>query len=79
MLEFSVTDTGTGIPKDKMNRLFQYFSQLDSSVTKKYGGSGLGLAISEGLVKEMDGEMWVTSEQGKGSTFYFTANFKLPG
>ncbi len=71
-IEFSVRDTGIGIPANRLNRLFKSFSQVDTSTTRKYGGTGLGLAISNKLAKSMGGRMWVKSEEGKGSTFLFT-------
>ncbi|MBL0345872.1 GAF domain-containing protein [Candidatus Villigracilis affinis] len=78
LLNFSVRDTGIGLSKDGMSRLFQSFSQADSSTTRKYGGTGLGLAISKHLAEMMGGTMWATSEgMGKGSTFYFTVKAEV--
>jgi CheY-like chemotaxis protein len=71
-IHFAVKDTGIGIPEDKMSRLFLSFSQIDSSIARKYGGTGLGLAISKRLAEMMHGKMWVESEAGRGSTFHFT-------
>ena len=70
-LDCSVTDTGIGIPKNKVNHLFDSFSQVDSSTTRKYGGTGLGLAICKKLCRLMEGDIWVNSQQDKGSCFSF--------
>jgi PAS domain S-box-containing protein len=75
-LEFSVEDTGIGIAEDFRNDIFKTFTQADYSNTRSFGGTGLGLAISKELVKMMDGDIWFESEEGNGSTFYFTVNLK---
>ena len=76
-LLFSVKDTGIGLSKDQIAKLFHSFSQADTSTTRKYGGTGLGLTISKKLTTLMNGEIGVESEPGKGSNFYFTARFGI--
>ncbi|BFZ60649.1 histidine kinase osmosensor [Saitoella coloradoensis] len=77
VLEFCVEDSGIGIQEDKLDIIFDTFCQADGSTTRKFGGTGLGLSISKRLVNLMGGEMWVQSEFGKGSKFYFTLTCRL--
>jgi signal transduction histidine kinase len=75
-LQFYVKDTGIGIEKKLLKKIFERFMQADLSTTKKYGGTGLGLSISKGFTEMLGGKIWAESEVNKGSTFYFTIPYK---
>ncbi|WP_145123402.1 PAS domain S-box protein [Rosistilla oblonga] len=75
-IRFSIQDTGIGIPQDRLDRLFKSFSQVDSSISRKYGGSGLGLSISKAIVDALGGQIGVESSEGVGSRFWFTVTFR---
>ncbi|MFQ5571919.1 MAG: two-component regulator propeller domain-containing protein [Rhodothermales bacterium] len=79
-LHVEVRDTGIGIPRDRHSRVFDAFTQVDASTTRKYGGTGLGLAIAKRLCEQMGGRIWVESDEGKGSSFHFTIRSQgVPG
>jgi len=77
-LHFSVKDAGVGIPEEKLEKIFDVFTQADASTTRRFGGTGLGLAISRKLVEMMDGRIWAESEEFQGSIFHFLASFEVP-
>lgn len=74
---FAVSDTGIGIPENKLSTIFEDFMQADNSMTRKYGGTGLGLAITKRLIEMMGGALWAESKEGQGSIFHFTVQLKL--
>jgi signal transduction histidine kinase len=74
-LKFTISDTGIGIEEKKLNRIFEHFSQADSSTTRQYGGTGLGLAIVKRIVELMGGHIYVESQEGKGSKFWIEVTF----
>ncbi|MGB3640768.1 MAG: ATP-binding protein, partial [Rivularia sp. (in: cyanobacteria)] len=76
-IQFAIKDTGVGIPSNRINRLFKAFSQVNSSINRKYGGTGLGLVICKQLSELMGGKIWVESEENQGSTFYFTITARV--
>lgn len=76
-IQFSVEDTGVGIPDDKKEIIFKSFSQANAATTREYGGTGLGLAICKTYIEKMDGVIWIESEEGKGSSFFFKIPFKV--
>ncbi len=77
LVRFTVKDTGIGIPAGRQKEIFSSFTQADNSTTRKFGGTGLGLTISQRLTEMLGGQIWVESEQGKGSSFHFTARFGI--
>lgn len=79
MLHFSIRDTGIGIPEDRLDAIFDAFTQADGSTTRRYQGAGLGLSMSKRLVEMMGGRIWLESQAGKGSTVHFTARFGMHG
>ena len=76
MIRFFVKDTGKGITPEKQRTIFERFRQEDETLTRKYGGVGLGLSIAKGLIEMLEGKIWVESEPGKGSTFWFEVPLK---
>lgn len=77
VIDFTISDTGIGIPQDKLKSIFEPFTQADGSTTRKFGGTGLGLTITRKLISLMKGDVYVTSELGKGSQFHFNSEFEL--